>query len=151
MNSDRPAEAADRAVPGHWEGDLIIGKDSASHIGTLVERASRYLLLVRLHADRDAETVRDALAATTATPPQQLERSLTWDRGREMPLARQFAATAAMPVYFCDPHSPWQRGSNENTYWPAPPVLPKGTDLSACTLSASMPSPPSSTPGHAKR
>jgi transposase, IS30 family len=126
MISDRPAGAADRSVPGHWEGDLIIGKDSAAQIGTLVERASRYLRLVRLPADRDAETVRDALAATMATLPQQLKRSLIWDQSREMPLALQFAATPAMPVYFCDPHSPWQRGSNENTYWPAPPVLPQG-------------------------
>jgi IS30 family transposase len=131
--SDRPAEAADRAVPGHWEGDLIIGKDSASQIGTLVERATRYVLLARLPASRDAETVRDALAATMTTLPAQLKRSLTWDQGREMALAHEFSAAAGMPVYFCDPHSPWQRGSNENTNGLLRQYFPKSTDLSAHT------------------
>jgi len=131
MISDRPAEAADRAVPGHWEGDLITGKNSASQIGTLVERATRYVLLVHLPASRDAVTVRDALAATMATLLGQLRRSLTWDQGREMTLAHESAITAAMPVYFCDPHSPWQRGSNENTSGLLRQYFPKSTDLSA--------------------
>jgi IS30 family transposase len=131
MISDRPAEAADPAVPGHWEGDLICGRNNASQIGTLVERATRCVLLARLPASRSAEAVRDALSATMMTLPAQLRRSLTWDQGSEMALHREFATAAGMPVCFCGPHSPWQRGSNENTNGLLRQYFPKGTDLSA--------------------
>ncbi|MEV6903450.1 IS30 family transposase [Amycolatopsis sp. NPDC051372] len=129
MISERPAEADDRAVPGHWEGDLIIGKDNGSAIGTLVERSTRYLLLVHLPHGRSAEQCRDALVSVIGTLPAHLRRSLTWDQGVEMGRHHEFALATNMPVFFCDPASPWQRGSNENTNGLLRQHFPKGTSL----------------------
>jgi IS30 family transposase len=127
---DRPAEADDRAVPGHWEGDLIIGKKNLSAIGTLVERTSGYAMLVHLPEGYKPEQVRDALAAKIQTLPVALRRSLTWDQGPEMGQWEQVRVAADIEIFFCDPHSPWQRATNENTNGLLRQYFPKGTDLS---------------------
>jgi transposase, IS30 family len=132
MISERPAEAEDRAVPGHWEGDLIIGRDNRSQIATLVERSTRYVLLARV-ADGRAETVQAALAERVATLPGHLWKSLTWDQGKEMSGHAAFTVQTGIPVYFCDPHKPWQRGSNENTNGLLRQYFPKGTPLDGYT------------------
>ncbi|MFD4264702.1 IS30 family transposase, partial [Rhodococcus sp. NPDC058481] len=127
--SDRPAEANDRAVPGHWEGDLIVGTASKSAIGTLVERSTRYTLLLHLPDGHRAEQVADAMLSAMTDLPEHLRRTITWDRGSEMAQHERIRIELGAPVYFCDPYSPWQRGTNENTNRLLRHWFAKGTDL----------------------
>jgi transposase, IS30 family len=131
--SKRPPEASDRAVPGHWEGDLLIGKRNATAIGTLVERATGYAMLVSLPEGYRPEQVAPALVAKIKTLPEALRRTLTWDQGPEMRDWKQIRIDAGIEVYFCDPHAPWQRGTNENTNGLLRQYFPKGTDFASVT------------------
>ena len=150
MISERPAEVKDRAVPGHWEGDLIFGKKMTS-IGTLVERHSRYVILLKLPNGHGAEAVRKAMTKRILTLPAQLRRSITWDQGKEMAEHVRFTVETGVQIYFCDPKSPWQRGSNENTNGLLRQYLPKASDLRSAHSGSSTPSPARSTRGLDRR
>lgn len=130
MITDRPPEIEDRAIPGHWEGDLIIGKQGKSAVGTLVERTTRFVILLHLPNGHTADEVRIAMQHSIQPLPQTIRRTITWDQGKEMSQHTQFTIDTQIPIYFCDPHSPWQRGSNENTNGLLRQYMPKGTDLS---------------------
>ena len=130
MITDRPAEVEDRAVPGHWEGDLIVGAGNASAIGTLVERATGYLMLLHLPDKHGAIEVRDQMINAIEKMPAELRKTVTWDQGIEMAKHRDISIATGIDIYFCDPHSPWQRGTNENTNGLLRQYFPKGTDLS---------------------
>ena len=145
-----PAEVADRAVPGHWEGDLLMGKGNASAIVTLVETTSRYVILQRLSYDHSAERTADVLTAAMNRLPALLKRSLTWDQGREMAQHAKFTTLTGIPVFFCDPHSPWQRGANENTNGLPANTSPREQTFPDTTRTTSTRSPSSSTDGPAK-
>lgn len=133
MISERPPEIEDRAVPGHWEGDLLMGRDNKSAIGTLVERSTRFVMLFPLTEGKSAEQVRIAMTKVIQMLSAALRRTLTWDQGREMTEHVRFKVDTGVEVYFCDPHSPWQRGSNENTNGLLRQYFPKGMDLSRVT------------------
>jgi len=131
MIADRPAEVEDRALPGHWEGDLIVGKDGKSCIGTIVERTTGFLILIHVPAGANrVEAVRDGLIRKMGALPDELRQSLTWDQGTEMHRHKEVQIAADIDIYFCDPHSPWQRGSNENMNGLLRQYFPKSTDLS---------------------